>query len=168
PVEWKKQRHGAFVCTQINPQSGKIAPRGEETFLLTGGSHSVEQLKEEKGNMGGNILASPKLCSMNLQQMLCSGTCLSKPDREEAAKAYTRIRAEGQNSLQSQTDEVHGGLSEQQQVALDAMSTTKQKSSSVGTAVSTPLHLKRVISQTNHSHVLVSDNTKHKLTAVST
>ncbi|XP_043551889.1 uncharacterized protein LOC122552869 [Chiloscyllium plagiosum] len=77
-----KQRHGAFVCAQINSQSGKIAPRGGKAFLVTEGSHSLEQLKEEKGNVGEDILASPKPGSMNFQQMLCSGTCLSKPDPE--------------------------------------------------------------------------------------
>ncbi|XP_020390500.1 uncharacterized protein C2orf73 [Rhincodon typus] len=123
PIRGK--RHGAFVCTQINSQSGKIAPRGEKAFLVTEGSHSLEQLKEEKGNMGEDILASPKPSSVNFQQMLCSGTCLSKPDPEEAAKAYPRIPNEGQNSLWSQTNEVHGGLSEQQQVALDLTSAIK-------------------------------------------
>ncbi|XP_059504503.1 uncharacterized protein C2orf73-like isoform X2 [Stegostoma tigrinum] len=88
PIRGK--RHGAFVCTQINSQSGKIAPKGEKAFLVTEGSHSLEQLKEEKGNMGEDILASPKPSSVNFQQMLCSGTCLSKPDPEEAAKAYSQ------------------------------------------------------------------------------
>uniref|UniRef100_UPI00398E5DDA uncharacterized protein C2orf73-like n=1 Tax=Pristiophorus japonicus TaxID=55135 RepID=UPI00398E5DDA len=104
------KRHGAFVRTQINPQSGKIAPRGEETFLVTGGSHSLDQLKKERGNLGENILASPKPSSTNSQQLLCSGTCLSKPDLEEAAKVYPRIPAEGQNSFRSQADSVHIGL----------------------------------------------------------
>ncbi|XP_067845099.1 uncharacterized protein C2orf73-like isoform X2 [Heptranchias perlo] len=171
PIRGK--RHGAFVCTQINPQSGKIAPRGEETFLVTGGSHSLEQLKDEKGNLGENILASPKPSSMNSQQMLCSGTCLSKPDLEEAAKAYPRIPAEGQNSLQSQADEVHSGLSERQQVALDPTSATKQKSSNVSTTACTPLRLSPptggLMFQTNYPLVPVSNNnTKHKLTPVST
>ncbi|XP_072907073.1 ciliary microtubule inner protein 6-like [Hemitrygon akajei] len=166
PIRGK--RHGAFVCTEINSQSGKIAPRGTETFLVTRGSHSLEHLKE-KGNLRKNTLASARPSSTNSQQMLCLGTCLSKPDPEETAKGYPRIPAEGQSSLWSQKGKTKSGVRDQHQIAADHSVSKQQKNDHAGTKLpqSSP-PAPSLLLQTNSSLVpFNNNNTKDKLTSIS-
>lgn len=161
PIRGKRQ--GAFVCTEINSQNGKIAPRGAETFLVTGGSHSLEHLKEN-GNLRKNILASPRPSS-NSQQMPCSGACLSKPGPEEAAKGYPRIPAERQCSLRPLDDEAGSGFGEQQQIAVEPMSPTKQKGNDSAAMLSPSASpAPTLLLQTNASLVPINNN---QLTTIS-
>ncbi|XP_078260961.1 ciliary microtubule inner protein 6-like [Rhinoraja longicauda] len=160
PIRGK--RHGAFVCTEINSPSGKIAPRGAETFLVTGGSHSLGHLKEN-GNLRKNILASPRPCS-NSQQMPCSGTCLSKPGPEETAKGYPRIPAERQCSLWPQEDEARSRFGAEQQIAVESTLPTKQKGNGSGTMLPPSPSPAATLLQTNSSLVPINNN---KLTTIS-
>eukprot|EP00062_Callorhinchus_milii_P008008 gi/632950398/ref/XP_007890694.1/ PREDICTED: uncharacterized protein C2orf73 homolog [Callorhinchus milii] len=133
------RRHGAFVQTEINPRHGKIAPRGETAFLITGGSHTLKQLKAERGNLGESKLASPKPSSLNSQQMLSPGICLSKPDLEEVAKAYRSNPTEGQNCLGSQAGKIPVDFTKGQEVSLDPTSTTITKTRGASVTIYTPL-----------------------------
>nr|XP_014353421.1 PREDICTED: uncharacterized protein C2orf73 homolog isoform X2 [Latimeria chalumnae] len=118
PVQ--RKRHGAFVWTEIKPVSGLIAPKGADAFLNTLGSGSLEQSKTKRGNSVEGKVTSPKLCSLNSQQMFNSGTQLSKTDMKEAAKAYPRIPAKVQTSSSiSQTAEVLDVRSKGEECSVD-------------------------------------------------
>ncbi|XP_019363626.1 PREDICTED: uncharacterized protein C2orf73 homolog isoform X1 [Gavialis gangeticus] len=106
PIRGK--RHGAFVWTEIKPESGPIVPKGTEVFQSARGSRSLGQPKTEKGNSVESRMTSPSYCLQNSRGPLGSETRLSKPDVRAAAKACPSIPARGRRSSSiSQTTEVN-------------------------------------------------------------